>query len=375
LPREEGLELPDVGLFFNPHMRLNRSVSSLAVGAIEERLDVIDGFSATGVRGLRYALENDNVESVTFVDIDPRARVGLEVGERLLPHKRFSFCNSDFNECVMSLSANFIEVDPFGSPIPFVFPAAYTLSRLSRSFLSLTATDTAVLCGPEVKACVKRYGGRSLNAFFTHEIGVRLLLYKVATFINPIDLAFKSLFVLSFRHYIKVFLELKRGARAAQRQSEERGFVVLCEHCGYQAMKRDCPVSWKKDVCPRCGHEMRVAGPLYTGDIVEPQFINKMIVLNDQREYADKHEIAVLLHHTLNENVSLPYSPHFLAKVLRLPRIPSWQWIAERVAERGGKVFRTHFSPFFFKTDLSVDEVLDVFSEFKTSLKNSESNK
>ena len=45
-------------VFYNPNMQFCRSFCSLAVGALEEKLNVLDAFCASGIRGIRYAKEN-----------------------------------------------------------------------------------------------------------------------------------------------------------------------------------------------------------------------------------------------------------------------------------------------------------------------------
>src|SRR3989338_990674 len=65
---EEGISFSANKIFYNSEMRFCRSFSSLAIGVIGEKLDVLDGFCASGIRGIRYAKENKNVRSVTFLD-------------------------------------------------------------------------------------------------------------------------------------------------------------------------------------------------------------------------------------------------------------------------------------------------------------------
>ena len=57
-------------VFFNPRARVSRDVSSLALSAMDVG-EVLDAMAASGVRGIRYALEAG--KRVVFNDIDPRA--------------------------------------------------------------------------------------------------------------------------------------------------------------------------------------------------------------------------------------------------------------------------------------------------------------
>ena len=51
----------------------------------------------------------------------------------------------------------FVDLDPFGTPAPFIDAAI----RSSGKYLGVTATDTAPLCGAHLKAGIRRYGKTS----------------------------------------------------------------------------------------------------------------------------------------------------------------------------------------------------------------------
>ncbi len=356
--REGKAEIETGGLFYNPHMRFNRSFSSLGVGAIGKGLGVVDGFCATGIRGVRYAVENSNVLHVTFIDKAWRAKEIIEQNARLLPS--FDVRIGDFNREILNLKANFVEIDPFGTPVPFVFPAGYMLSPLKTSYLSITATDVAVLCGSEVKACWKKYGAKSLNVHFTHEVGARILLKKIADLLCPLDLAFKVLFTLSKRHYIKVMLKVERSAKNAQHLAQMQGFAVFCPHCAFQSFSSDLPKSWSSTPCPNCGKPAMVGGPMFAGEIQDQDFLSKMAGLNEERDYEDKREIRLVLERMRLDNLPLYYHLHTLAKYYR-KRSPKMESVLEGLRALGFKAARTHFSDFAFKTDAPFEEVVRVF--------------
>jgi tRNA (guanine26-N2/guanine27-N2)-dimethyltransferase len=357
---EEGIIFETNGLFYNPHMRFNRSFSSLGVGAIKERLGVVDGFCATGIRGIRYGVENENVAHITFIDRSWNCEKVVKRNASSLPIP-FSLRIGDFNHEILEIKANFVEIDPFGTPNPFIFPAAYMLSPLRTSYLSITATDVAVLCGSERNACLKKYGSISLNAHFTHEVGLRILLKKIMEFILPLDLSFTVLFSLSKRHYLKVLLKLEKSAKKAQQKAKEVGFVVFCPHCAYQTLlTHSLPQTWKTTPCPNCGKQAMVGGPLYTGQIQDNEFLNKMRAINEKREYTDKKEIDDLLKKMELDNIALYYHPHVIAKIYKC-QTPRLDRILLELREKGFLASKTHFNPFCFKTNAPFSEVLSVF--------------
>src|SRR3989338_1668428 len=59
-------------VFFNPAMRFSRSMGSLCVGVLKPSR-ILDGLSATGARGVHYAVENKGVKKLFLVDANPLA--------------------------------------------------------------------------------------------------------------------------------------------------------------------------------------------------------------------------------------------------------------------------------------------------------------
>src|SRR3989338_4526188 len=185
---EEGISFSANKIFYNSEMRFCRSFSSLAIGVIGEKLDVLDGFCASGIRGIRYAKENKNVRSVTFLDWSKNATALAKKNAVKNKIKKARFANEDAVKFLVGgaeesdFDVNFIELDPFGTPAPYLFAVFFRMNenRKKTFYLSATATDTAVLCGHEKTACMKNYHAKSLNNEFTHENGMRILLRRIS---------------------------------------------------------------------------------------------------------------------------------------------------------------------------------------------------
>ncbi len=335
------------GMFYNPEMRLNRTISSLCVGALDERLRIVDGFCASGVRGVRYAKENKNVEFVWFVDADTRAKPVVEKNAREIAH---DVIINDFNAALFQTEPNFVEVDPFGTPAPFMFPAAYRLKK--HGYLSITATDVMVLCSNAMReACFKRYGAYPLNTYFTHEIGIRILLKKLIEFIAPIDLVVEPLIALSHNHYLKIIVEVEKNARRATKQMHEIQEVGFCHRCGWYGVG--------KGRCPLCDGEVMSGGPVYTGPINNPSHLKKMIELNKERNYVDKQKVERLLTAMELDSEFLFLDTHFLAKTYRC-KIPKKEKVIALLHDAGFSAHQTHFSPTGIKTNASFDKVREL---------------
>ncbi|MFH1222544.1 MAG: hypothetical protein V1492_05675, partial [Candidatus Micrarchaeota archaeon] len=221
---EEGIEfIVPKGIFYNPNMRFCRSISSLAVGATGRKLELCDAFTASGIRGIRYAVENKNVKSVTFIDIDPNAIKAVKKNAKAAG-LRFKAVKGNISRLVFDITADFVEVDPFGSPSPYLYDVMRIFNPLKEGYLSLTATDVAVLCGAKIKAALKNYHSKPLNNEFTHETGLRILIKKAVEVAAEFNFGVEPLFSVSDRHYLKSVLKLTRGADAADNSLKQLGY-------------------------------------------------------------------------------------------------------------------------------------------------------
>ncbi len=114
--------IPD-GVFYNPEMEYCRDLSSLCVGAIGSELRVADCFTASGVRGLRYLAENGNVEKLALVDYSEKScAAARENAKKNKLDKKAIIVSSSVEKFLLSSlnEFNLVELDPFGSPAPFI---------------------------------------------------------------------------------------------------------------------------------------------------------------------------------------------------------------------------------------------------------------
>jgi tRNA (guanine26-N2/guanine27-N2)-dimethyltransferase len=350
---EEGMELETGALFFNPHMRLSRSMGSLSVGAIGKKLSVLDGFAASGVRGLRYAKENSNVETVSLLDIWRIAPPIIMRNAENAGIRNAKAFNEDFNAHCVSNSYDFVEIDPFGTPVPFLSNAVYSMRKKKGGYLSFTATDVAVLCGENARACRKKYGSKNLRNEFTHEVGARILLKTAAEFCAQWDFGMTPLYTLSHRHYIKVLIRLDRSAELASDTVQQTGHVSYCYHCGHRETGK-FPVR----VCANCKRDADYGGPLWLGELHDKEFLAKMSEINSERNYADKEAIADFLA-LLQGECGMPmfyYNIHEMCARLG-GSAPKTSALIKKLAEMGYPAVRTHFSAKGIKTGAGVREI------------------
>ena len=64
--------------------------------------------------------------------------------------------NGDAKKLMVEAPFQWIDLDPFGSPVSFLDSAVQSISRIG--VLEVTATDTAALCGSAKTSAARRYG-------------------------------------------------------------------------------------------------------------------------------------------------------------------------------------------------------------------------
>ncbi len=350
---EESIIFDCSGTFYNPKMRLCRSISSLVVGAIGEPLDVVDCFSASGIRGIRYAEENDNVSSLTFCDLD---EIAIQKAKANYPNAKA--VHGNISKEAFNLCGNFVELDPFGSPAPYLIDGMRILRKHKIAYLSVTATDVAVLCGGKKEACMKNYHAVPLNNEFTHEIGTRILLKRIVEVAAEFNYGVFPLLSFSHQHYIKIIVKLVRSADLAYKSLSNLGHISYCSFCGY----RSYGLFPTKCFC----NKSKYAGPLWFGNLHDVSILSKAIVLNSERNYSDKRKLHSLLSIMVGENSFPPfyYQIPYLFKLLKLGEIPSYAKILSEL-NRSSRAVRTHFSPTAIKTDLSYKDLFYFLQNMK----------
>ncbi|MEM4161342.1 MAG: methyltransferase, partial [Thermoplasmata archaeon] len=183
-------------VFYNPNMEFARDVTVSLLSAVldkRRKLKVLDGMAATGIRGIRIKKEVSKRFSVTLNDINPVAVKLIKKNLELNGVEGEVVCKN-LNEILASSAYDYIDVDPFGSPVAYLDLAFQSLKR--NGVLGVTTTDTAVLCGTAPKVCVRRYLARSRNNYMCHEIGLRIFLGYLARTAAKFDRGVKPL--LSF---------------------------------------------------------------------------------------------------------------------------------------------------------------------------------
>jgi len=168
-PRDGTREGSGDGVFFNPTMELNRDITVAVLRAYQEReprvATYLDGMAASGIRGVRAANEGYDV---TCCDTDSEA-VALARQNLARNDLDGAATERNVNALLHEELFDIVDLDPFGTPIPFA-DAAFAQTR---NMVCVTATDTAPICGAHLNSGKRKYSAVPRNTDYHPEMGLR----------------------------------------------------------------------------------------------------------------------------------------------------------------------------------------------------------
>jgi tRNA (guanine26-N2/guanine27-N2)-dimethyltransferase len=349
-------------VFYNPVMELNRDLAVLALRAyqriIKREISVCEPLSGCGIRGIRFAAEIEGVEKVLMGDINKRA---FKLANNNVQMNGLSECITVENEDANYLLANYaaprkrfdvIDVDPFGSPVPYLDSAIRALRN--NGLLALTATDMAPLCGVHSRACIRKYGGKPLRTEYCHELAVRLLTGCLAATAAKYDIGVNVVFSHSSNHYIRIYATMKYGAKNADESIKSMGYILHCFNCFHRETAKESFFHEHSGKCSECNSNLTIAGPLWLGKIVDKRFCERMEEIAKKRDFRLAKRIEKMLTLIRNE-AEAPityYVNDKLCDKLNLPAPPVIK-VLEALKSAGFQACATHFNSKGIRTDAS----------------------
>lgn len=333
-------------VFYNKQMRLNRDVSVCLFHALDFKgKTALDSMAGTGARGVRLANEvGDDFE----MWINDAASEALPFIERNIEINQLSNAhplNEDLRCLLGPRAFDYVDVDPFGSPVPYLHSAIAGCKN--NAILAVTATDTAPLAGTYPKKCLRRYGAKPVRCRFGHETGLRILIGHIVREAAKYDRGVDPILCFYSDHFFRVHLKMIKGGGRADRSLEQLGYIEFDSITGRRAVTKEAGAS--------------AYGPLWLGSLSHPSTIESMSVVE---ELAEPRRMGKLLDIWKVElDVPYFYESDEVSSLLGISP-PPLDVVLEKIRERG-LASRTHFSPTGFKTDLDFDEVLSSFKELE----------
>jgi len=354
-------------VFYNPSLTLSRDLAVLVLRAyfkaLARRVSGCDALAGCGVRGLRLVAEVDGVDSVVVNDINPiaaeMASTNVEINGL---GAKVSVENEDARLLFLKNSASgmrfdYIDIDPFGSPAPFIQSAA--LAIRDGGILAATATDTAVLCGLYPKACFRKYWAQSLKTEYHHEVAARLLLGFIARSLAMHGMGVEPLLTYREAHYIRVYVLVRSGAKSVNESVRGIGYLHHCFRCLNRGMKHGF-TSEAERTCGGCGHVMASAGPLWVEKLLEKAFCERLYDEAQASTFKEKKPLLRLLVTLINEAEAAAtyYIPAKVCKKLGI-QVPPTRIITDRIKHMGYSFNKTHYAVDGFKTDAPARVVVE----------------
>lgn len=344
------IEVPE-GVFYNPLMEVNRDLSVALLKVAKPALrDYVDATAATGVLGLRIARETGQ-RGLVLNDVSPRAARALRRNAR---RNRVACEVTCKNASALLHERHFdgVDLDPFGSPAPFLDGAARSAFR----FLAVTATDRAVLCGSH-RAGPRNYGAATLLTEDHPEIGLRVLAGSALRHLALRDKGGSLLFSASYAHFYRLWLKVTEGAAAGDRALAGLGFISRCRACGFRGVHPGLAPPLPER-CPECGKRAARAGPLYLGPLRNRGLAKKLARFLRKQEWPRAPAEARFAARSAEEVEGVGYFEfHPLCREARVEPPPLDEFLG-RLRARGYEASRSVFSGTGIKSDASKSDLV-----------------
>ncbi len=382
--------------FLNPAMAPARTRSvMLLADAIEndwltpkgKTVRVLDALCATGVRPRRWRKEVPGQDRlrITANDLDVDALAWGKISHKIHPigdgidwvpePSRFAtkqqeivedgiqWVNGDAKKLMVESPFQWIDLDPFGSPVGFLDSAIQSISRIG--VLEVTATDTAALCGSAKTSAARRYGSTGITDSYMHDDATRILLGVIARIAAMHDKSIHPILSLFDGHHVRVSVLLKRSKEIASNWSDQIGYRIRSKpyHFASQPSGEYSGPMW--------------TGPLFNAEIAGRMTVERAIELcsgieedypEDWSEIDIEHsqrEIERCVRH-ISESAELLSGEHLLVAIDDLGvaagvgQIPSMKKLKSGLESKGFRMARCHMPEPMFATDADWETVLEV---------------
>ncbi len=350
---DEGLssiEIPDYEIdkgpgtkrpgFYNPQQVLNRDITILLISALKPKT-YLDGFGGSGIRGIRVSLETDTKAVIS--DINSKS---IEIIQNNVSRNEVDVevLTEPFESVVSKRYFEFIDVDPYGSVVPFLDVALTHVKN--NGYLGITATDLSALTGSAPVKTRRRYNAFVKTDMLKHETGIRLLMAYVAQRAAAMDKSITPVISFWKSHYYRLIVKIKHGSGVADKALQNVSTVSKGEVLS--------------DIYPNLDE-----GPIWTGPLHNENAIN---LSNRTRMDSILPSTYNFIETIRNEDIRLYFfEPTDFARHLGRNLPPLSRLIDAIVEERDTPAYRTHFSPTGIKAAINGAEFLDIFDRISDS--------
>ena len=311
-------------VFYNPVMGFNRDISVILLNSINKSLmHIADPLAATGVRSVRFLkeLSKNKIKKIYTNDYNTDAIKLIKQNLKLnnIKHKnnkKIEIKNEDANLFLLnSTGFDYIDIDPFGTPNPFLDAACKRLAR--KGVLAVTATDTSALCGTFPKACLRKYWAVPKKDAIMHETGLRILIRKIQLVAAQYEKALIPIFSYSKEHYMRVFLMNEKGKNKVDEILKQQGYF-------------------------------NNAGPMWLGNLWDKNLANQLYGNAIKKKIFNKNNELINFLETIKEESKINavgfYDLHDVCEKNYIKTLQKKEAIKNKIKKAGYKASETHFN-------------------------------
>lgn len=370
------LVVPDIGeaqattrlpAFYNPLSKVSRDFAVLITSAYfsSKKCDLAaEPLAGTGARIIRLLLESGVVSEGVAGDISEWAFKLAQVNAELNGlagrlRVRHSDANLLLSELAVSGRADYVDIDPFGSPIRFLESGFRAVDK--GGVIGVSATDLAALSGSSRRTAYWRYGLTLVKTNFFKETAIRALTGVAVSTASRLGLGAEPIFSVAYRHFVRVFFKVERGKSRAHQAKSRVKHLVHCGACLSTSVVQDL-AEWTAR-CGLCGGPNTLLGPLWTGAQNDKLVVERVLSLSLSEDplYADAIKV---LKRIMSEADDIPWA-YQLSEVSRRARTapPKTKHVVERLRELGYRASTTHYDAGSVKTDAPSNILTQIVKE------------
>ncbi len=355
---EEGIKLFSFGdkiskeldVFYNPVMKLNRDISLLVIATyFEKPIKFCDPMAASGIREMRFLKTiPKRFEKLVVGDISKTAIKNIKKNFRLngISLKKVELKHQNALFTIAQDYYDFIEVDPFGSPVPFLDIAIQKIKH--NGILSVTATDTAALCGTYPKTTLRKYNIRVSRTLWHEELGLRNLIAYCQIQAAKYEKLLVPIISYSQDHYYKIFFQVQESRTRALDNIKQLRYIE------WETVSQESKI---KEFETKDSMGKTYVGPLNNKDFIKKSIINTHLIKENKK-------IAKLLTSLYQElDIVGYYNPHKFQKHHKFESQLKFEEIIERLKSKNFKVSRPHNNKLGIKTNASAKEFMKILKK------------
>ncbi|KAM8765473.1 tRNA (guanine(26)-N(2))-dimethyltransferase [Rhynchonycteris naso] len=353
------------------------------VGEIcEEGLRVLEGLAASGLRSIRFAREVPGLRIVVANDASAQAvdlirhNVQLNEVSHLVQPSQADARMLMYQHQRMSDRFEVIDLDPYGSPAPFLDAAVQAMSE--GGLLCVTCTDMAVLAGNSGETCYSKYGAMALKSRACHEMALRIVLHSLDLRANCYQRFIVPLLSISADFYVRVFVRVFTGQAKVKASASKQALVFQCVGCGTFHLQRLGKASGASGgrvkfsaacgppvapECEHCGQRHQLGGPLWVEPIHDLDFVGRVLeaVSTNPGRFHTSERIRGVLSVITEELLDVPlyYTLDQLSSTIHCST-PSLLQLRSALLHAGFRVSLSHACKNAVKTDAPASALWDI---------------